>query len=971
MAFFFRAQVDYVGAQSVGATIISIDGVHDENTYVGKQYLLDRGLTGGTQEVVERLSSKWSHEFLDYPEDLGNDDLISSYNTATYFAHYLTGSLSITNGSDTYPNMFSVVGGTVQPAGSDPGGVPENVGLKISTTDQINYWYPLNNADITYGYSDQDFIIKINFQPRRNEITTNGLYTFLEIYGGNARVYSFGYDNVNDRFFYRVYTSASNHVTGIARSWSTISSTFYTIIVRVIPRLSSINFYIIGENGNSISLVGCDPYDGYVMLPVSIAASLKNSPLNASYAFSGSNNFPGYLRSYMMSIPKNPLPSYSNRYQTVFFAVYPYLTFGRSSTAPLVRFNKEMVDIGADSISTPANNLTPYLSPSNNYYISGWRNSGTLTNTIFALKSSTSSGYYTFNDWYWRIECEFVFIGTTNAPTSVGGAIWTGSLFNGSTIMLLISQDRQRIRLGDLLVNTSSWLSYTPSTIANIPFQTVVTISPGGVCTLYVRNLSTGVSYTSSTTLTLGNSQGRLVYNFSLGSTVSSYNWAASSVVYRYFSVSKRSATYSNPYCGFYDFTSSATSVAKRYGFSETINATNAALPTINLRRGMSAKTVWQTSKMQWISGSSNFLSPEVPLEGIEGGNYVPITRISCVVNINGGEPSTPMVYNRPCSLLQYLIWSYSGYSCSSGNLVCSIVYDGEGGAVLQTGMAYYTTNVAYSVADLYTLPDITQPQSYYIEWKFQYPSFTASIYNLERVLLNEVDITNLFTRQTLDSGGGSYASRLGFSIAGAGFSNQRVSINYPLYSANANLQNVVVESNNGDMYYVDSNPEYTLTRILTYSGHPSEYTAVTLNMSKSFNPSNGYKIYINFAVMTAGYVRVLTIHSQDTSSTPREVQVYGDTVTQELSVGVMNSEGSTIYQTFSGVFKPYTFIGLTMTYDSHSKTRVDAITGGRSKTLTNFSPINQSCRYCYINGEKYYDSGKGNINYESLTIDN
>ena len=44
MAFFYRAQVDYVGVQSVGNTMISIDGVRDENTYVGKQYLLDRDL---------------------------------------------------------------------------------------------------------------------------------------------------------------------------------------------------------------------------------------------------------------------------------------------------------------------------------------------------------------------------------------------------------------------------------------------------------------------------------------------------------------------------------------------------------------------------------------------------------------------------------------------------------------------------------------------------------------------------------------------------------------------------------------------------------------------------------------------------------------------------------------------------------------------------------------------------------------
>lgn len=969
MAFFYRAQIDYAGAQSVGNAVISIDGVQDENTYVGKQFLLDRGITGGTQEVVERLSDKWSHEFLDYTEDLDNDDIVSPLNTANYFVHYLTGSLSITNGSTDYPNMFSVTGGTIQPAGSDPGGVPENVGLKFSTTDQINYWYPLNTTNLVYGYSDQDFIIKINFQPRRNEITVNGLYTFLEIYASNARVYSFGYDNINDRFFYRVYTSASNHATSIARSWSTIFSTFYTIIVRIIPRLSSINFYIIGEDGNSISLVGCDPLDGYITLPVSIAASLKNSPINSAYAYSGSNNFPGYLRSYMLKIPTNPLPDLRNLYQTVFFAVYPYLTFGQTSTSPLVRFNKEMHDIGADSIATPANNLTPYLSPSNNHYIAGWRNSGTLTNTVFPLKSSTSNGYYKFSDWYWRIECEFTFIGTTNAPTSVGGVIWAGNIFNGSTVMLLISQDRRRIRLGDLLVNMSSWLSYTPDTIDNTTFQTVVTITPEGVCTLYVRNLNTNTSFTSPT-FTLENVTGKNMFNFTLGSTVSSYNWAASSIVYRYFSVSKRSATYSNPYCGFYDFTSSATSVVKRYGFSETITASNAALFTINLRYGMAAQQIWNVNKLQWISGSSNFLSPEVPLDGIEEGNYVPITRVSCVVNINGGEPPS-MVYNRPCSLFQYLIWSYSGYSCSSGNLVCSIVYDGEGGAVLQTGMVYYITGMVTNIVDLYTLPDITQSQSYFIEWKFQYPKFTASIYNLERVLLNEVDITNLFTRQTTGSDGGKYDSRLGFSIAGAGFSNQRVDLNYPYYSSSSSLQNVVVESSNGDMYYVDSNPEYTLTRILTYSGHPSEYTAVTLNMSKSFNPSNGYKIYINFTVMTAGYVRVLTIHSQDTSSTPREIQVYGDTVTQELSVGVMNSGGSTIYQTFSGVFKPYTSIDLTMTYDSSSKTRVDAITNGRSKTLTNFSPINQSCRYCYINGEKYYDTGKGNINYTSLTIDN
>lgn len=803
MAFFYRAQIDYVGAQSVGNAIISIDGVRDENTYVGKQYLLDRGITGGTQEIVERLSDKWSHEFLDYEEDLNSDEVVSSLNSANYFAHYLTGSLSITNGSTDYPNMFSVTGGVVQPAGSDPGGVPENVGLKFSTTDQINYWYPLNTTNLVYGYSDQDFIIKINFQPRRSEITVNGLYTFLEMYVSNARVYSFGYDNVNDRFFYRVYTSTSNHSTSIARSWSTISSTFYTIIVRIIPRLSSINFYIIGEDGNSISFVGCDPLDGYITLPIAIAASLKNSPINAAYAYSGSNNFPGYLRSYMLKIPTTPIPRYSNCYETVFFAVYPYLTFGKTSTSPLVRFNKEMHDIGADSIATPANNLTPYLSPSNNYYIAGWRNSGTLTNTVFPLKSSTSSGYYTFSDWYWRIECEFVFVGTTNAPTSVGGVIWAGNIFNGSTIMLLISQDRRSIRLGDLLVDMSSWLSYLPSTINNITFQTVVTITPEGVCQLYVRNLNTKESYTSPN-FTLENVNGRKMFNFTLGSTVSSYNWAASSVIYRYFSVSKRSATYSNPYCGFYDFTDNTTSVIKRYGFSETITASNAALPVINLRYGMAARTLWSTQKLQWISDSSNFLSPEVPLDGIEGGDYVPITRVSCVVNISGGEPSS-MVYNRPCSLFQYLIWSCSGYSCSSGNLVCSIVYDGEGGAVLQTGMVYYTADMAYNITDLYTLPDITQSQSYFIEWRFQYPTFTASIYNLERVLLNEVDITDLFTQQTIGSDGGKYDSRLGFSIAGAGLSDQRVTLNYPYYSSNSSLQNVVVESSNGDMYYVGS----------------------------------------------------------------------------------------------------------------------------------------------------------------------
>ena len=803
MAFFYRAQIDYVGVQSVGNAVISIDGVRDENTYVGKQYLLDRGITGGTQEIVERLSDKWSHEFLDYEEDLNSDEIVSLLNSANYFAHYLTGSLSITNGSTDYPNMFSVTGGTVQPAGSDPGGVPENVGLKFSTTDQINYWYPFNTTNLVYGYFDQDFIIKINFQPRRSEITVNGLYTFLEMYGSNARVYSFGYDNVNDRFFYRVYTSTSNHSTSIARSWPAISSTFYTIIVRIIPRLSSINFYIIGEDGNSISFVGCDPLDGYITLPIAIAASLKNSPINAAYAYSGSNNFPGYLRSYMLKIPTTPIPRYSNCYETVFFAVYPYLTFGRTSTSPLVRFNKEMHDIGADSIATPANNLTPYLSPSNNHYIAGWRNSGTLTNTVFPLKSSTSNGYYTFSDWYWRIECEFVFVGTTNAPTSVGGVIWAGNIFNGSTIMLLISQDRRSIRLGDLLVDMSSWLSYLPSTINNITFQTVVTITPEGVCQLYVRNLNTKESYTSPN-FTLENVNGRKMYNFTLGSTVSSYNWAASSVIYRYFSVSKRSATYSNPYCGFYDFTDNTTSVIKRYGFSETITASNAALSVINLRYGMAAQQIWSTQRLQWISGSSNFLSPEVPLDGIEGGDYVPITRVSCVVNISGGEPSST-VYNRPCSLFQYLIWSCSGYSCSSGNLVCSIVYDGEGGAVLQTGMVYYTTGMAYNITDLYTLPDITQSQSYFIEWKFQYPTFTASIYNLERVLLNEVDITDLFTRQTIGSDGGKYDSRLGFSIAGAGFSNQRVSLNYPYYSSNSSLQNVVVESSNGDMYYVGS----------------------------------------------------------------------------------------------------------------------------------------------------------------------
>ena len=245
----------------------------------------------------------------------------------------------------------------------------------------------------------------------------------------------------------------------------------------------------------------------------------------------------------------------------------------------------------------------------------------------------------------------------------------------------------------------------------------------------------------------------------------------------------------------------------------------------------------------------------------------------------------------------------------------------------------------------------------------------SVDLYNINNKLISE----NTYSKTNTNAGVAEFDYMWGIRAQVMG-NNAQIYVAGITHMANVSVQRIVLRCNaNGTLVEANA-PAQQLTQILNYSGSNTSTTAVTLNMSRAFNPSNGYRIemYCRVNSVEGGtMVRLFTIHSQTTNSTPREVQVYGDTSTGVLSVGIINSSGSTIYNTFSIGFTTGVYYDIELIYDANTKERKDIVLNKGTQTDSNFSPIDRNCSYAYCNGEKYYNTGRGSINYSYIRVYN
>ena len=887
---------------------------------------------------------------------------------------FINGNTVTVKNTQGYSSPYSILNGTLVASGDSPDGVDPDAGMEITvdTRYRVNSmgvhlyaspWYGSVNRDNMepYTYAISFYMDTTQMMNYASGLAENPFYSLVEFNTVNdtTTYYCFGFSYSGTPMI-RTVRNTTSGVT-VQREESAegaVPGGLLYAYIEIFPRLSTIHYYVWGNDGVVRAIEGYPTYN-YLYSPLYVGMTLKAA--NSSISIPNHFGCFGKMRSFGTHEISNNLPSHTESTTSPILEVYtPWSFSGNFNQAG--RYLIVLYDGSTSTINPIKGNYDSFF-PVIEENPTPRRGIG-ITNHLYFNVGQTNTGYL-IQDNYFTVDIEFS-LENIGVISSTSFTVFEISVYNWAPMGLFISGDYKEFGIGDNNINSASTVTVDEMILGNsyrahIYFDPVSSgVNMGG----YIINIETGTRYTFPTKNIsyLTDNYSRL-QGLCLGDMNDTFSQTLTNgkILYTYVILGRSSAGASTAdTVGYFDGMASK-SLTRAYGPSASYNTLFNALYNVDGRYGIINQT--STQLLSYIPNYTSFTDyPTVPIVGNNDYSWGVLYTLNFTNKSNWVSTSEPL-FGTYCSVITnvaayqgalYVILSWTDTTFS-----------------LNLQLVYYTDKSFMRSVTLFTgnLSDYPTVIPLYFYFVFRESSSNAYIFDEYGKEFAYADISSLFeTYETQDLG--NIPGILGIlSVPWQGTGGR---ISPGVYARNilhSLLQGIYYQTNVSANMLINNLEDYSIvrTQIAQYSGNATNSIARDLTLpSSGVNPRSGFLLLIEFTVRTSGMVRIFTLHSQDTQDTPREIQVYGDTSTGDLSIGIINSAGSTIYDTFDGytINQSHRII---VFYDGTS-TRVSQY-DKTMRTNSSFTAISRTCNYAYINGEKYYSSGRGQVNYTSLNF--
>lgn len=970
MAFIEKAQIDPFITSYFPIPDQSNTGNKD---FITRIYFSERMLV----KRIENWGNIQAGEFVEQATVVENvqKETSSSIGPLASAVSYLGGQEYLQN-STGITEPYSYSGATLTDGGDGLGGFAKDDGLRISANSLVRYNRPYFNSTLMgpwLGWEGQSYTYRISYQILRSEVETifttdpSAFCSFIEFSfeSDTDYVYCFGLTDgfkpsINLR---KISTQGDTRLTILDEE---ITGEYIFLEIDIYLNTCSIDFIIWDEDGSVKSIKKFAPFS-YVYFPRAVGLTISG----ADSSISLSNHYPcrGLLRSVGTSIPESSLYRADDDYSPIFELYCPYLgvnsnrltTWGEKITIYVAQY------LSSTSFNSGCYNLIPYFNPEYPNHTGM-----TLGNVAGFAFPETSSYQYGLNTNNLSVDIEFSISNAVRTKSHNMG-IFTLSFTNLGALGLYVDGGYNNLILGQPgTAGRYKSMSLGGSQRGVFQARVIYEVSGSNIyvsCDIIRYNGSSKTTLSASLLFSYTYISSMYGYTLNLGTadSTSTSLFQTGDITYHYIVLGRNSRSSSN-FAGMiyqegmtnaqlqlvYGSTNQGVSsmynimkaVNGRYGL--TTNSTNQPLtltpahtlagnPTIPISRSTSYR--WDTlytidlTSTTWSNNSTKFL--------FGNWGYVTTGYSSSVAYFQFGASYTNT------SLTLYLLLGYytdtgRSHGISIGTISSAYFIEGESFAALYS-LQFNRGQVKVVIYDLDNTEiiskDITDDLTYFTVMAVG----TTTSYNTLGMFSFNPTIwqgnNNRFTVPTL-----SYINSIGSGI----------------------LQSSFIRTSMSDLFSSITDKSYTRAVCCEYSGTPSDSTSINFTMSTNQIRPYAVLLHVRFTPLTSGSVRVFTAHSQLSDDTPRQIQIYGDTSTKQLSIGVMNSSGSTIYNYYSGKFVLNQTTDVTLYIQSNRRVE---IVDGVANITTSFSAYTSSVRYAYINGERYYVSGRGRVDYDDMHV--